>query len=119
MQAVSAALLAAVTVSGAHFVLRELQPTEDRLALGGWNGKLSRLRKVLATMGHLTAWSQLRSASRQGAAGIDDLIAFGQAGALRRRALAYAREYAATAERNWREFSLAEGEPDPDGGAYR
>lgn len=108
MQAVSAALLAAVTVSGAHFVLRELQPTEDRLALGGWNGKFSRLRKVLATMGHLTAWSQLRSASRQGAAGIDDFIAFGQAGALRRRVLAYARDYAATAERDWREFSAAE-----------
>ena len=111
MQAVSAALLAAVSMNGAHFVLRELQPTEDRLALDGWNGKVSRLRKVLATMGHLTAWSQLRSASRQGTAGIDALIAFGHAGALRRRALTYARDYAATAERDWREFSAVQGTP--------
>ncbi|MEO7083254.1 MAG: DUF2252 family protein [Gemmatimonadaceae bacterium] len=105
MQAVSAALLASVTIGNRQFVLRELQPTEDRLALAQWNGKLSRLTRVLATMGHVTAWAQLRSASRQGSSGIDDLIAFGKGGVSRKVVLDYARDYAHEVEDNWREFA--------------
>ena len=107
MQAVSPALLRAVSLSHGHFILRELQPSEDRLALGNWNGKLSRLRKVMATMGHLTAWSQLRSASRDGAAGIDALIAFSRDKSARRDLMSYARECANRVERDWREFTAA------------
>jgi uncharacterized protein (DUF2252 family) len=103
-QAISPALLSPVTIDGTSFVLRELQPTEDRLALGHWNGKLGRLKKVLGTMGHVTAWSQLRSASRQGSASLDELIAFGRSRSWSRRAIEYARQYAQQAERDWRAF---------------
>lgn len=107
MQAISPALLSPLQFDGAPFVLRELQPTEDRLALGDWKGKLSRLEKVLATMGHILAWDQLRSASREGAASIDELVVFGRARKWRRRAIEYAHHYATVATRDWREFCRA------------
>jgi Uncharacterized protein conserved in bacteria (DUF2252) len=93
-----------VTFGRTSYVLRELQPTEDRLALAHWNGKLSRLRKVVITMGETLAWAQLRSASRQGAADLDTLVAFGRSHAWREPVLEYARLYANKTIRYWREF---------------
>jgi uncharacterized protein (DUF2252 family) len=104
MQAISPALLAPVSFGRTSYVLRELQPVEDRLALGHWKGKLSRLRKVVVTMGEVLAWAQLRSASRQGAADIDALIKFGRGHAWREPVLEYARIYAGKTVRYWREF---------------
>jgi hypothetical protein len=85
-------------------VLRELQPVEDRLALAHWNGKLSRLRRVVVTMGESLAWAQLRSASRQGSSDIDALIKFGRGHVWREPVLEYARLYAGKTVRYWREF---------------
>jgi uncharacterized protein (DUF2252 family) len=104
MQAIAPALLTAVSLAHGHSILRELQPREDRLALGEWNGKIGRLRKVMTTMGHLTAWSQLRSASRDGSAPIDALIEFSHERRIRADLISFAREYAERAERDWREF---------------
>ena len=104
MQAISPALLAPLTFGRANYVLRELQPTEDRLALARWDGKLSRLRRVVVTMGEALAWAQVRSASREGAAGIDALIEFGRAHSWREPVLEYARLYAGKTVRYWREF---------------
>ena len=110
MQAISPALLHAVSIHGRPFVLRELQPTEDRLALEHWHGKLGRLRKVMITIGHLVAWAQLRSCSRDGSARVDDLIELAHRPKWRRELLRTARAYATTVERDWRRFkSAAEG----------
>jgi uncharacterized protein (DUF2252 family) len=97
------------------FILRELQPTEDRLALAHANGKIKRLRSVMRTMGHLSAWSQLRGASRNGAAGIDALSAFGAQKEWQRAAMSYAKQYQAQVIRDWRKFSRAA--PTPRSGA--
>jgi len=105
MQAISPALLHPVSIHKQSFVLRELQPMEDRLALDHWHGKLGRLRKVMITIGHLVAWAQLRSASRDGSALIDDLIAFAHERSWRRPLLDTARVYASVVERNWRLFT--------------
>ncbi|GLU31084.1 DUF2252 domain-containing protein [Trinickia caryophylli] len=77
MQAVSQAFLHAVDFNGRSYVLRSLQPSEDRVDLGKWNGKLPRLETVVNTMAQLCAWAQLRSGGRQGSAIADELIAFG------------------------------------------
>jgi uncharacterized protein (DUF2252 family) len=76
-QVVSQAFLHAVQMDGKAYVLRGLQPSEDRVALANWNGKLSRLESVVNNMAELSAWSQLRSGGRQGSAIADELIAFG------------------------------------------
>jgi uncharacterized protein (DUF2252 family) len=72
------ALLNPLQLDGKPYVLRELQPTADRVDLTAWNGKIKRLQRVIQTMAEVTAWGQLRSGGRQGSAIADDLIAFAQ-----------------------------------------
>ena len=76
-QAVSQAFLHAVEFNQQPYVLRSLQPSEDRVALSDWDGKLPRLEAVVNNMAQLSAWAQLRSGGRQGSAIADELIAFG------------------------------------------
>ncbi|OLL28917.1 hypothetical protein BTH42_24555 [Burkholderia sp. SRS-W-2-2016] len=76
-QAVSQAFLHAVDFNQRSYVLRSLQPSEDRVALADWDGKLPRLEEVINTMAELSAWAHLRSGGRQNSAIADDLIAFG------------------------------------------
>ena len=104
MQAISPALLHAVSMRRRYFVLRELQPSQDRLALEHWHGKLEQLREVMVTIGHLVAWAQLRSSSRDGSAPIDDLIEFAHRKSWRRELLRSARKCAATVRRDWQAF---------------
>ncbi|WP_233805972.1 DUF2252 domain-containing protein [Paraburkholderia sp. HP33-1] len=76
-QAVSQAFLHAVEFDERSYVLRGLQPSEDRVALADWNGKLPRLEEIINSMAELSAWAHLRSGGRQKSAIADDLIAFG------------------------------------------
>lgn len=76
-QAVSQAFLHAVEFNQRSYVLRSLQPSEDRVALNDWNGKLPRLEEVVNSMAELSAWAHLRSGGRQGSSIADELIAFG------------------------------------------
>jgi uncharacterized protein (DUF2252 family) len=78
MQAVDHAFLFPVDFNGAPCVLKGLQPSEDRVAIGDWGRKLDRLREVVGTMGRILAWDQLRAAGRNGAATADQLIEFAQ-----------------------------------------
>ena len=78
MQAVDHAFLFPVDFNGAPCVLKGLQPSEDRVAIGDWGKKLDRLREVVSTMGRVLAWDQLRAAGRNGAATADQLIEFAQ-----------------------------------------
>jgi uncharacterized protein (DUF2252 family) len=77
-QVVSQAFLHAVEFERRPFVLRGLQPSEDRVALDNWNGKLPRLESVVRNMAELVAWAHFRSSGRQTSAIADDLIAFGE-----------------------------------------
>ena len=77
MQAVSVALLQPVRFDGSAYVLRELQPIEDRVTIDGTRQTLAELTHVVVTMGQLVACAQLRSAGRDGSAMADELIDFG------------------------------------------
>lgn len=72
-QAISPALLHAVTIGGRSFVLKELQPMTDRLDLARWDGRLERLESAIASMAAVTAWAHLRGCHRHGACGIEEL----------------------------------------------
>lgn len=80
MQAVDHAFLHAVTMAGAPCILRELQPSEDRVEFALWKKDIGVLEEAVATMGRALAWDQLRASGRDGAANADALIAFGQRG---------------------------------------
>src|SRR6185503_10111394 len=103
MQAVPPALLHPVSTGDRSFVVRELQPQDDRLTLESTGGRVARLRRVATTMGQLTAWAQLRSAGRDRSANADELIEFAHA-IPRQQLLAFARKYAKQVRRDWSEF---------------
>lgn len=75
-QAIAPAFLMPVRYAGRSFVLKELQPLQDRLSLEQACGEPARFFEIMTAMGHLVAWSALRSSGRQGAANADALIAF-------------------------------------------
>ena len=95
IQAASPALLHPVVLpDGGSYVLRELQPMEDKMSLQTLVGNMKKLADVVATMGQLCGWGHLRSGGRQGSAIADELIAFGLAYNTWRQPLAdYARQY--------------------------
>jgi uncharacterized protein (DUF2252 family) len=74
VQAVPMAFLQPVSIERTSYVLRGLQPSEDRVSLDGAKHSLADIKKVIATMGNIVAWGQLRSSGRQGSAMADDLI---------------------------------------------
>lgn len=114
MQAISPAFFRAVTMGQKSYVLRGLQPTEDRLALTDWGGKLDRLEGVLETMGKLVAWAQLRSSGREGAATADQLMAFGEKRRWPTQLLGVAKDCTKQVRRDWKIYCKAF-----DQGAFR
>jgi uncharacterized protein (DUF2252 family) len=98
------ALLSAVELEGKSYILRELQPLQDRVNLVDWGGKLSRLRKLIETMAQVTAWGQLQSGGRQNSAITDDLINFAHDPHWHIPLLDYAHSYAIQVEADYCEF---------------
>jgi uncharacterized protein (DUF2252 family) len=104
MQGTTPALLDAVKIGSGGYVLRELQPSKDRLTLKDARGRPRRLRSVVSTMARVTAWAQLRSGGRQGSAVADDLIAFADDSGWQRPLIDYGRLYADKVERDYKVF---------------
>ncbi|MFI5207177.1 MAG: DUF2252 domain-containing protein [Gemmatimonadales bacterium] len=107
MQVVAPALLDAVTLERKGFILRELQPSEDRLSLEECRGRMNKLESVIRTMGKVTAWSQLRSAGRQGSAIADELIVFAGRSGWQGDVQKYAQSYARQVTADWQAFRKA------------
>jgi uncharacterized protein (DUF2252 family) len=122
MQAVSMAFLHPLVKGRRSYILRGLQPTEDRVALGTPPADQAAVEGLLQAMGRLLAWAQLRSAGRQGSATADELMEFV---ADRRRWQAdlidAARASAGQVRLHWQEFvaARAAGEPALSAGAWR
>jgi uncharacterized protein (DUF2252 family) len=114
MQAVSPAFLSPVKLARGSYLLRGLQPAEDRVDLRAWNGELKRLQGVIRVMSELTAWAQLRSGGREGTAIVDDLIEFGGQPKWRTRLQKVAEHCADQVQRDWKLFTKAY-----DDGAFR
>lgn len=112
VQAVSPALLHVVRHGRGSYILRELQPFDDRLSLGPVHADRARLEEALRVMAELIAWGQLRSSGRQGSATGDELIAFGRDRSWGRPLMDFARHCASTTRGYWKEFATAY-----DGGA--
>jgi uncharacterized protein (DUF2252 family) len=77
-QAMPVAFLRSVSFRGAPYVLRALQPSEDRIRLDQTGGDMKQLEPLIATMARMVAWAQLRSAGRDGSAIADELMDFGR-----------------------------------------
>jgi len=107
LQARPPALLAPLEIDGRWYVLRELQPAQDKLDLTAWDKHPDRVKKVAESMAAIVAWGQLRSGGRNGSAIADELIAFGEQAALRAPLLEYARQYAGQVLTDYENFAEA------------
>jgi uncharacterized protein (DUF2252 family) len=104
MQAVDHAFLHAIRLDGLPCILRGLQPSADRVALGDWGKKLDRLEDAVATMGRILAWDQLRASGRGGSATADALMAFAQGSDWTAPMLECAKEMTRSTQRQWQLF---------------
>ena len=77
-QAMPMAFLQAVLIGDNAYVLRGLQPLEDRVTISPGKHSMADMKHVLASMAKIVAWMHLRSSGQQGSAITDDLIAWGQ-----------------------------------------
>ncbi len=76
-QAACPAYLTAMSIDGRPFVVRELLPVEDRIALDRLARQPRRLSETLGSMADVAAYAPLRGAGRMGGAGADSLVEFG------------------------------------------
>jgi uncharacterized protein (DUF2252 family) len=106
IQAASMAFLTPVMVNGGPFVLRGLQPREDRVALSRANDR-QQVEELMKDMGRLVAWGQLRSSGRQRSASADQLIEYWGKGTRVRDLMAIAQDCAERVQSDWRAYCQA------------
>jgi uncharacterized protein (DUF2252 family) len=107
MQAVSMAFLHPIKAGKDAYVLRALQPSEDRIDLNGPGVDLTSLQGVIRSMAQCVAWAQLRSSGRQGSAIADELIEFGLTRKWRKGLLHAAHACADQVTKDWAVYAQA------------
>ena len=87
-------LLNSIEIDNRNFVMKELQPSADRIDYGLFKGNFKKLKEVLEDMAAIYAWDNLRSGGRQNSAIADDLIKFARTEKeIKKDVLAYAVQY--------------------------
>jgi uncharacterized protein (DUF2252 family) len=107
IQAVSPALLKDVKIGKTPFVLRVLQPGEDKIDLGKQKPAFDELHELMESLGKIVAWGELRGCGRGGASSIDDLIRYWGKSKRAKNLLRVAQLCAGNAESQWREYCVA------------
>jgi len=93
------ALLASINIGDKNFVLKELQPTADRINYILFHGNKKKLQNMLESMASICAWSALRSSGRQKSAIADELIHFAKTNKnLKKEVMDHAFSYSKTIE---------------------
>jgi uncharacterized protein (DUF2252 family) len=113
LQACPSALLQPVLLAGRPFILRELQPEEDRLDIDALVGRPRRLMLALETLARIAGWDQLRGAGRKGSASVDELMEYGAVDFWRRGIIDAAATCAEQVERDYASFETAWRKRDP------
>jgi uncharacterized protein (DUF2252 family) len=101
MQAVSMAFLHSLIMNNEAYVLRGLQPIEDRVPIAQYHDHIEYLSGTVRSMAQCLAWAQLRSSGRQGSAIADDLIDFAQRKKWRNKLTSLAYELTDQVKSDW------------------
>lgn len=107
MQAISMAFLHPVVIGKKAYVLRGLQPSEDRVVLNDAHKESHLLEGVIRTMGELVAWGQLRSSGRDNSAISDTLIDFARREKWKQSLVDIAEHCSVQTEKDWRIYAEA------------
>jgi len=107
LEAIAPALLTSLEIGGRPYVLKELQPSEQRVNLAAHGGSRGKLKALVQNMGELAAWSQLRAAGWRGSALRETLTAFAEDASWGKELLELARERAQVMDAYWKEYRAA------------
>ncbi|PRC90807.1 DUF2252 domain-containing protein [Solimicrobium silvestre] len=107
MQSVSMAFLTAVKIGNEGYILRALQPSEDRISLNRNQHTMQELHKTVSCLANIVASAHLRSTGRDGSAIADELIAYGHKNKWRSKLLKAAQECAQQVENDWGVYCTA------------
>lgn len=107
MQNVCPALLGTTLFRDGHYVVKEMQPTADKINFMLLRDSPRDIECVLIDMALLTASAQLRSAGRQGAALPDELIAFGADHHWQNGVIDYGAAYAEQVKKDYKDYFAA------------
>ena len=107
MQAVSMAFLHAVSFEKQSYVLKALQPSENRVPLINYHHDIKSFHGVIHIMAQCVAWAQLRSSGRQGSASIDALINFAERKKWRNKILTLADDLSNQVHNDWEAYTKA------------
>lgn len=107
LEAIAPALLASLELDGKPYVLKELQPSEQRVNLAAHDGSRGKLKTLIQNMGELAAWSQLRAAGWRGSALRETLIAFAEDPSWGKELLELSRERSEVMQGYWKEYCAA------------
>ena len=106
-QVVPVELLRPVVFRGDDYLLRELQPTADRINLQEAAGDTQAFSQAVHSMGMLAAGGHLRGAGRDGSAAADALIAFARDSNITQTVLNAARRMADVTRADFAEYRAA------------
>jgi uncharacterized protein (DUF2252 family) len=107
VQSAPPALMAAIEFDNSSYLLRELQPTQDKINLHPDEITPSQLEQLIVTMARVTASAHLHGSGKLGAASTADLMAFGYNLTWQQDLLNYARNYARQVQLDYRSFCQA------------
>jgi uncharacterized protein (DUF2252 family) len=107
VQSAPPALMAAIEFDNRSYLLRELQPTQDKIALKIDEIDLTQLEQLTVTMARVTASAHLHGSGKFGATSTADLIAYGYDLTWQQDLLNYARNYARQVQLDYRSFCQA------------
>ena len=105
VQHVSPAFIKPVLFEQKYFVLKQLQPTADKMDLVLCKGKLNKLETILQTMAEVAASGQLRSSGRKKSSTADELIELANNHKQWRNALlSFAKSYSKKVQKDYKVF---------------
>ena len=106
-QHVSPALLQRVLIDGNSYVMRELQPLEDKLDFSILDAKKGKLNEVIETMAEMAASAYLRSSGWMKSSTIDELTDFASSHDWHKGLYTFASNYKDQVELDFKEFKTA------------
>lgn len=101
------ALLTAIEFNSHSYLLRELQPTQDKIDIDPERISLDQLEKLIDMMAEITAFTHLHGSGKLGAASAQALIDFGRNLDWQQQVLDYAINYARQVELDFEYFCQA------------
>lgn len=104
IQQVSPAILYPVVQNNQNsFILRELQPTEDKIVMESLD--LKKLSVIIETLAQITASGHIRGCGRRNCSTIDDLVDLVKTETWQNQVIAFAREYSQQVLKDYEIFS--------------